>query len=366
MISFSVNTDYFSDEYALVVWGKIQDNLGYFKKFNGANWEEAVQRAYIHALVKRKDDIHTEILPYIKNLARNILRTTSREFSNDTVNEKGDIAPVFSGLQDHIDTTNLDGDNQLVSTLKELYLRDEKGFMALQNVFSYDDVGDIANLKAVRIKNTYLKNEIYALVLAHGVEYFFRVLNKFFYDLPKLTTIRVTGKTKEVTLKEPNFDLLDKIPDTPTIRDKSGKNYFIDKTTLTMHRNPDYFDWDVLGISMCDILKIDLEPFMSYIYEEVFVDEGISTRHISWCGEKYRVTTPGGVSHVSIDREKFINSARIELILNLISSNVGSILALSPDNLYVKPTRAFKYDKVRLRFQTGKIMDLPISVYKRR
>lgn len=365
MVTFSVNSDFFSDEFALTVWGEIQSNLGYFKKFNGANWEEAVQRTYIHVLAKR-DNSFKEILPYIKKLARTILRTKDREFSNDVVTEKGDIAPIFSSLQDHIDTTNLDGDKGLVSALKELYLTDEKEFLTLKNIFSHNDVEDIENIKAIRIKNPKLKSAIYTLMREHGADYFFRTLNRFFYELPKLTSIRVTSKTKELALKSPNFDLLDKIPDTPTIKDKDGKNYFIDKTTLTMKRNPDYFDWDIMGISMCDILKIDLEPFMSYIYEEVFVDEGISTRHISWCGDKFRVTTPGGVSHVGIDRDKFINSARIELILNLISSNVGSILALSPDNLYVKPTRAFKYDKVRLRFQTGKIMDLPISVYKRR
>jgi hypothetical protein len=44
-------------------------------------------------------------------------------------------------------------------------------------------------------------------------------------------------------------------------------------------------------------------------------------------------------------------------------NNIGSIVAISPDSVYIKPTRAFQFDKLRLRFQHGKVLDLPITVH---
>ncbi|MNW05715.1 hypothetical protein D3C71_2020020 [compost metagenome] len=65
-----------------------------------------------------------------------------------------------------------------------------------------------------------------------------------------------------------------------------------------------------------------------------------------------------------MDRNKFLDQVRVELILNLMSNNVGTLIALSPDSLYIKPARNFTYDVLRLSLTTGKIIDLPVVCYK--
>lgn len=364
MITFSINQSNNSDKYAILVWQTINENLGYFKTFNGERWEEAVHRTYELAL-RSKDDRYEDIAPYIKKLARTVLKVKTKESAFDIMNEDGDISPVFATLRDYIDTDNVDVINEIKDTFKELYLLDEESFLKLQNLFKYNEVTDIPNMKEIRIKNQKLNDEMFTLVRKHGVELTFGTLSDFLKELPMLISERQTNLTKEVNVKQGNFSVLDKIPDTATIQDSEGNYHYIDKNTLTMEQNPDYLKWDIVGssVSTCDILKIDISPFMSYMYEEVFVDPGVSTRHIKWCGNKYKVTTPAGAVHIGLDRDKFISVARIELIVNLMMNNIGSVVAISPDNIYIKPIRTFQFDKMRLKFQNGKVIDLPITVH---
>lgn len=363
MITFSLNDVKGIDTYAMLVWNTINGNLGYFKKFNLDRWEEAVHKTYITALEHRDSSYGDNILPYIKKLARTILQVKSSESAYGVFTDEGEISPTFSILRDYIDTENLDGSDELKDSFKELYLLDSDSFMKLKLLFVYNDVQDIENIKSLRIRNSKLSAEFSKLVVKYGSDFTFRALYEFFEELPKLTAVRETGLTKEVNLKAGNFSVIEKIPDTPIIVDSSGNYHYIDKNTLTMSSNPDYFKWDIIGTSLCDILKIDISPFMEYMYEEVFADEGVQTRHIIWCGHKYSLKTPGGVSYICLDRDKFLSIVRIELVLNLMMNNIGTIVALSPDNIYIKPTRSFQFDKIRLKFANGKIIDLPITVH---
>lgn len=363
MLTFSLNDVNGSDEYATLVWDTINANLGYFKKFNTFRWEEAVHKTYIYALEHRDKSYGENILPYIKSLARTILQVKTKESSFGVFNEEGEISPIFATLRDYIDTENLDGSEELKNAFKELYLIDSESFMRLKLLYVYNDIVEIENLKDIRIRNKKIIDEFRKLIVKHGADFTFRVLYDFFNILPTLIAERKAGLTKEVTLKAGNFSVIEKIPDTPVIQDSDGNYHYIDKTTLTMSSNPDYFKWDILGSSLCDILKVDIAPFMNYMYEEVYAEQGVTTRHIMWCGGKYKLTTPGGESYIGIDKEKFMTIVRIELILNLMVNNIGSVVALSPDNIYIKPTRAFQFDKIRLKSQTGKIIDLPITTH---
>jgi hypothetical protein len=363
VITFSLNNVSGVDNHAVLVWHTINSNLGYFKKFNSDRWQEAVHKTYITALEHRDQSYGDNILPYIKKLARTILQVKQMESSVGVFTDEGEISPVFSVLRDYIDTENLDGSLELKDAFKELYLMDSESFMKLKMLYVYNDVEDVENLKAIRIRNTKLSEEFRKLIVKHGADYTFRALLEFFNELPKLCAVRETGLTKEVLLKSGNYSVIEKIPDTPLIVDSRGNYHYIDKNTLTMTDNIDYLHWDIIGTSLCDILKVDISAYMSYMYEEVYADQGINTRHMTWCGNKYKLTTPGGVSHIGLDQDKFLSVTRIELILNLMMNNIGSIVAVSPDNVYIKPTRAFQFDKVRLKFTTGKIIDLPISVH---
>jgi hypothetical protein len=363
LITFSLNDVSGSDTYAVRVWTTINSNLGYFKKFNNNRWEEAVQKTYVTALEHRDSTYGDNILPYIKKLARTILKVKQTESAFGVYTDDGEISPIFYSLRDFIDTENLDGADELKDTFKELYLMDSESFLKLKQLFQYNDIGDVENIKAFRVRNTKLSEEFRKLVVKHGADYTFRALYDFFNELPTLIAFRNTGSVKEVTLKGGNFSVVEKIPDTALIQDIRGNYHYIDKNTLTMDENPDYIKWDIVGTSLCDILKVDISAYINHMYEEVFVDQGVNTRHISWCGNKYKLVTPGGVTHICLEQEKFMSVVRIELILNLMMNNIGSIVAISPDNVYIKPTRAFQFDKVRLKFQTGKILDLPITVH---
>lgn len=363
MRTFSLNDISGADAYAALVWGTIQSNLGYFKKFNGERWQEAVHKTYLTSLEHRDSAYGDNILPYIKKLARTILMVKSNESAFSVTNDEGEIHHVFSVLQDSIDADNFDGSDELMDVLKELYLLDSESFMKFKNLYLYDDISDVDSLKEIRIRNKTMSFEFRKLVEKYGADFTFKVLYEFFKELPVLTRERVTSLTKEVVLGVGNFSLVEKIPDTPLIIDSKNKYHYIDKNTLTMDKNPDYFSWDIVGSSLCDILRIDISDFMMYMYEEVYVDEGVSTRHLAHCGGKLRLTTPGGVPHIGLDRDKFLSAVRVELILNLMANNIGSIVALSPDNIYIKQTKSFHFDRIRFRFKTGRLIDAPVHLH---
>ena len=101
MLTFSVNGIKGNEEYILRVQNAITNNIMYFKKFNGPNWEEAVQKAFITA-VSNQNDNYDDVEPYIKNLARNILKTQEVEKAYDTITEDGEVSYPYLKLVHNI------------------------------------------------------------------------------------------------------------------------------------------------------------------------------------------------------------------------------------------------------------------------
>lgn len=362
MLTFTLNSVDGSDAYATKVWDTIMGNLGYFRTFNGVQWHEAVQRAYIIALDHRDINYEGSLLPYIKKLARTVLKVKSYESAYGVYTDEGEISPVYHSLTSYIDTSNLDDTSEIMPYFEELYLLDSESFMKLKSLYIHDDVDSVENLKSLRIKNQDFNNTLRSLVTKYGSDFTFKALYEFFQELPYLIDERGTHVVQEITMRKCNYSALKKIPDTPLIVDDKNRYHMIDKNTLTMSLNPDYDDWDIVGTSTADILRIDISPYMDYMYLETFAPVGVNTRHLTWCGSKYRLETPGGDRHVSFDKNKFINLVRIELVVNLLMENIGTIVALSADSVYIKPTRSFKPDNLRVTLQSGKVFDLPITV----
>ncbi len=361
MLTFSINTITASDRYAHEVWATIQANLAYFKTFNGDQWREAVTRAYMSAL-NHKNTQYTDVKPYIKKLARTILRTKQVETPYSVATDDGEISAVFRTLTDSINTEHISTDvEDIRGAFKELYLMDSESFLKLKVLFTVDDKGEL-DKREDRIRNKKFSREFQLIVDRYGTDIVFPTLYNFLKDIPALTGQRTVTNTKMVQLKAGNEAMLQKISDLPTIVDQKGKTHTIDKTTLTMKVNPDYFKWSLLG-SAAEVVCIDFSGFMNLMYDEVFVDEGVNTRHVQWCGDRYKLETPSGEVNIGMDRDKFISAVRIELLLNLLSNNVGSVVAISPDNLYVRPARSFTCDKVRVKFANGKSIDLPVKTH---
>lgn len=358
MLTFSVNE--VDAIQMLRVEKTIQDNIQYFKKFNGPHWQEAVNKAFMTAVQHAKSEY--EVLdPYIKNLARNILKEQEKESPCDTVNEDGEVSYPFLKLTTYIDSDSIFVDTtEVLNAYKELYLLYEEDFLKLKQMFKKDE--DKFSKNEV-VKNEQIQQTLYNLRIKYGAGEIYTLLYDFFNNLPKYSRQIENSTIKIIEMKNKNYDFLNAIPDIPLIMDKEGNYYSIDKLNLSMDKDPDTFDWDVITQTSCDIIRIDMSPLFNYIYNQIFVPQAVFTKHITWCDDIYRLTTPGGKSFVNLDRNKFISQVKVELISHLVQNRFNTIIAISPDYVYVKPNRTMNYDTIRLILHTGKIIDLPIEIY---
>lgn len=366
MLTFSFNKQSMgggADQYCARVWKSINSNAKYFKHFNNADWEEAQHVAYLFALENRKDR-YDDLDPYIKKLARTVMkRKKKKELIAPLQNEDGEISVSFLSLSETIDISTIDGLGELLDEFKLLYLTDSESFERLRTIFDVDDEKSLRASKDLRLRNKELKSALMRMSNKYGADVTYATLKHFYEILPTLTTPSLEQGIKTVVLKPSRKSIIDMIPDTPTIKDEFGNFHYIDRNTLTMARNPDYFKWDILGTTSSDVLKLDISPFIDYVYCEVFVPQGVNTRFIQWCGDFQRLTTPSGESFINLDQEKFVSRVRVELISILMVSGLGSIVAISPDFIYFKPSRSFNCNSVRLETHYGKNFDLPVSVH---
>lgn len=358
MLTFSVNN--YSPVTMLKVQKTIQDNIQYFKKFNGSRWQEAVNKTFTVAVqhVKLEYDV---LDPYIKNLARNILKEQEKESPMDMVTEDGEVSFPFLSLTTSIEDSDVYLDKEdCMRTFKMLYLLYEEDFLKLKQLYK-SDVDKFS--KSEIIKNENIKNAFNTLCLKYRTVDVFNTLYEFLYSLPKYSRKIENATIKIIEMKDKDFEFLSAIPDIPLIVDEKGRYYGIDKLNLTMERDPDTFKWNIITPTSCDIIRIDMSPLINYIYNQVYVPKGVFTKHITWCDDVYKLTTPGGKSFVNLDREKFMTQVKVELISHLVHNRFNTIIAISPDYIYIKPTRMLGYDTIRLMLVTGKIIDLPIEIY---
>ena len=358
MLTFSVNE--VDAVRMLRVEKTIQDNIQYFKKFNGANWQEAVNKTFMVAVQHAKAE-YDVLDPYIKNLARNILKEQEKESPVDMVTEDGEVSYPFLKLVTTIDDDSLFLDNEeVLRSFKELYLKYEEDFLKLKQMFKKDNdkfsKGEI-------IKNEEIRNTIQNLSLKYGATNVYNILYDFFMNLSKYSRKLENSTIKLIEMKNKEFGLESAIPDIPLIMDKNNRYYGIDKLNLTMEKDPDTFDWNVIAQTSCDILKIDISPLMNYMYSQIFVPQGVFTKHTTWCDNVYKLTTPGGKPFVNLDRDKFMTQVKVELIEHLSYNRFNTIIAISPDYVYIKPNRMMNYDTIRLILHTGKVIDLPIEIH---
>ena len=358
MLTFSVNE--VDTLLMLRVEKAISDNINYFKKFNGFRWEEAVNKTFMTAVQHAKSE-YESLDPYIKNLARNILKEQEKEIAVDMVNEDGEVSYPFLGLTTDINTDEIFVDKkELLTVFKELYLLYEEDFLKLKQLYKKEE--DRFS-KGEVIRNEHIQEALHNLRIKYGAEQLYMVLYEFFMSLPKYSRKIENSTIKIIELRDKDYDLTGVIPDIPLIVDTKGNYYSIDKLNLTMDRDPDTFEWDTINQTSCNIIRIDMSPLFDYMYNQVFVPKGVFTKHITWCDDVYKVTTPGGKSFVNIDRNKFINQVKVELVSHLVHNRFNTIVAISPDYIYIKPIRMMNYDTVRLILHTGKIIDLPIEIY---
>jgi len=357
MLTFSVNKNKGQEAYILKVKEAIDKNINYFKKFNGSDWEEAVQRTLITAIQNQNDE-YDDVEPYIKNLARNVLKTYPQENPYDMITEDGEVSYPYLGLVSYIDEGIFVDNKEIEDTFKELYLLYKEDFLKIGTIFNQDNFE-----KHEVVRNQKIVDRIMLLEAKYSAKDVITLLSTFLSKLPEYTNQKYAETIKTVEMKERKTDIMETLPDIPTIKDEDGNYIGINKETLTMDVDPDYINWDTIAQTSCNIMKIDITPLMDYMYKQIFVPQGVNTKHIEWCGDMYKVTTPAGESFVNIDRYKFMQRVRAEIVENFVDSMIHYIVALSPDSIYIKPPRLITYDYIRLILFTGRVIDLPVSMY---
>ena len=359
MLTFSVNKNLGKETYIIKVKEAIDKNINYFKKFNGAEWEEAVQRTFITAL-QNQNEAYEDIEPYIKNLARNVLKTQSQENPYDMITEDGEVSYPYLGLVSFIDEGIFVDNKEVEDTFKELYLLYKEDFLKMGAIFNQESFD-----RHEVVRNQKLIDKIRVLEAKYSAKDIVSLLSVFLSKLPEYTHQKYTETIKTVEMKVRKPDTIENLPDIPTISNKKGKYIGIDKATLTMEEDPDYIEWTTIANTSCNVMKVDITPLMDYMYKQIFVPQGVNTKHIEWCGDMYKVITPSGEGFVNIDREKFMQRVRADLVENFIESKIQYIIALSPDSIYIKPSRIITYDYIRLVLFTGRVIDLPVSMHIR-
>lgn len=357
MLTFSVNRLEGKESYILKIKDSIDRHKNYFKKFNGVDWEEAAHRTFI-AAVQNQNDEYDEIDPYIKNLARNIMKTQRVENPYDTITEDGEVSYPYLGLVSFIDDSIFTDNKEIMNTFKELYLLYKDDLIRIGTLLHQEHIE-----KHDLVKNDIILERIKLLTAKYGAADVVALLTTFLSKLPEYTKHRYTESIKTVEMKPRKPEILESLPDIPTIIDEDGNYIGIDKATLRMDVDPDFIKWDTIGKTSCNIMKIDITPLMDYMYRQVFVPLGVHTKHIEWCDDMYKVTTPSGEGFVNVDRDRFMNRVRVDLVENLIDSKIQSIIAVSPDSVYIKPSRVLMYDYIRLILYTGKVIDLPVTLH---
>lgn len=365
MLTFSINktNTESGDSYSSRVWNAINANIKYFMKFNPLDWEEAANLAYLKALENRNDRYY-DITPYVKKLARTVLRNGGRkeDIVSPVHNDDGEINAPFLSLQETIDISTIDGFDELFNEFKLMYLESTESFMKLQQIFLVDEEDELRASKDVRVRDESIRKRFMSYASKFGADATYACLKYFFDNLDKLTSPRLENQIKLISLKPSRKVMVNRIPDTASIVDKDGRYYYIDRSSLTMERNPDYFEWDVIG-TPSNVLRLDMSSYLNFVCEEVYVPEGINTRFVTWCGDFYKLTMPSGDYFINLDRDKFVSRVRVELILALMLNGIPNIVAVSPDYVYFKPTRRFSYNTIRVETVFGKFFDFPVEVH---
>lgn len=364
MLAFAVNEQFKDIEYAHAVWQTIANLRRYFYYYNPNPdlAEEAMQRAYIHAIENRKAQ-HKDLTPYIKKLARTIMRKSNvKEYSYSLYDdESGEVAFIFSQqLREEIDMTHIDGIEDVLEELRDLYLLMPDEFKLFSGMYA-DNVE-----KLQVIKNASLKRHIEKMTKKYGGKVVFKAIEQVLLEINKETTAPPKEPViKEIRMKPADFEKYEKrLCVNEGIMATDGTwGYISPETYKTEPFDADMKKWTIK--TTCPIIKCDISQLKNYMYEKLFVQEGVSNAFIMWAGKRYRLTTPGSHIEINMDLYQFMDLIHKELIINMLRENVNKIIAISEDSVYIKPTRGVSFETIRLRLFTGAIIDLPCEVVKK-
>lgn len=359
MRSFSLNK--ITQEYASRVLEAMERNKGYIIFFNKGNFKEAYQRIFMAAMREEKSE-YPNLDPYIKVLARNVMKSHSRDISYAPYNEEGEVAVVFTSLVENQEY-DLGDKEAVIEALKEIYLAHPEDFMQLAQLIPSIETGDIKQ----PIRNKELQKAITQLTYDYTPVAVFYGIVDFVSALAKEKAKYInknTPSSREVQLLPYTSNSLYKLGDKPWILDNHGIPVGIDKTTLYMEDdfNPEFHPFTLAVKTVCTIWKVDISDYLSDIETKVYLEQGVDNEYILWCGDKYRLTTPAGEHFIGISREAYMEQVRKELISSFLEAELGTLIAVGPETLYIKLTKATNLANLHLKVGKNKTVILPVEV----
>lgn len=357
MRTFSYNS--ISEDYSLRVLQCMEKNKGYICYFNGKRTPEAYQQIYMTAM-KAENRRYTDLTPYIKVLARNILKQKKREIPYSPFDEEGEVAFIFTPLTNTDDYCRDEDIERIDAILQELYLRNPEDFMMFKQLIpntTPKDITPIKNKEMAQVIQVLRREFDPGLVLNRIVTMLTDICKE------KANVINAEGD-RQIAFKQVDFTYADNLTTKKWLKDKAGNAIGINRDTLYMDNdfNPELSLFRLITPTSCTIWRLDMSDILSDIEEKIYVEQGVDTEYIRWCKGKYLLVTPTGRRLSGMSRDAYMEVVRREIILAVLYSGIGTIIALSPDNIYLKLTKATALVSLQLKTEAGKLYTLPMSV----
>jgi len=375
---FSLNTK-IDDEYVNKVWDCIVQNVRYIKKFNGADYEEAMH-LILARITSNRNDKYKDLTPYVKKLARTEMRQRTYSKAYNLVDdETGEIARPFLKLTDSFDILTDDRKEKLLNVFRDMYLLYPDDIMLLRTAFEKADISQQESKEINTKVDKHLRTVLWKAIqdfnvsVKDGGRYAYQIILEFYNEIAREQSKQLALEgTKYITLEVGDYRCASRFSTEPTIRIVSDdKNHGLEMgidtrngITMTHDVNIDLYQWVPISKTKCDIIKIDISALADYLYENVYVDKGVNTPHCRWAGDRYVLITPGGEEHLNLDPDLFIELCVEELLLNMTANSINNIIGFTPDSVYVRPVRKITYNTLRCKLYNGKNIDLSVSYYK--
>ena len=358
MLSFSLNEEQMT--YLNSAVNSLNGNIGYIRKFNSRNYEEAISTILDIAMRNRKDG-YSNMNPYVKKIARHVPTKVTTELSFDTLNEDGEVAaPYLSLVKDDCELIEVNIDKRIYSYLDEMYLIDPEYVISLRNAFFADNKSE-KELRQYKPVGDRMRQLWQQLMEVSKYPVFNSCITEFYMNLQNKGKKAVSNTVKEIKIKDISYDILDLLPDESVLIDKNGVPIEIDRNTLYSEVELDMEKWSIKGRQAIGIQKIDISEYMDYIYTKTFVERGVNNSIITWAiGDSYKLMLPSGLVRINEAKEKFIDECYRELFLNILNANIGVILGATADSIYIRK-RGVGIKTLRCITAYNKTFDLDVS-----
>lgn len=321
----------------------------YYHKFNGARAEEAMARAYLHAS-KNYNEQEGELKPYLKSLARDMMRQKESEFPEEEI-ESMAVDEVTSVESQALKSIVFENVNNLL--IKEIVLPFMEDFLKFGALLE----SECDNAKAMK---TYFpqgfKQVCIKIMKRVNPEEFIKSI-KYIYEKYRYELQWFLEQSEFVIrgYSEADYSLLD--------TKKTKRIYIADSSGKEIIR-PDYNSYElyIKGVigdkTVCRVRYIDLLEQM-----EIMATSPISNELTEVIGKNKIVRTCGGsMLSTNENKDTICNLLLDELITNILKVSNSRLLSVGYEYVYLLQGKYSERDKIKFKGVIGfGDIELPIE-----